>query len=416
MGTLMGQSITNKLTAIECRNKQHSGRTQYAERHADGNGLYLAITHTGTRHWVQRLWIRGKRKTFGLGTYPLVSLAEARKLAREHRRIARAGGDPLEQRRRRDEIPDFKTAAEAVIKQRSESWKPGGKSRKHWLTSLAAYAYPVLGEKAVSEITSADVLAVVEPIWNKKRETATRVRQRISTIMARCIVAGYREDNPADHILAGLTSDKGRAVQHHKALPYEAIPGALRRIKETGAWIGTKLALEFLILTACRSGEVRGATWDEFDLPAALWEIPADRMKAKKPHRVPLSGRSMEILGEAKAIPSMLAHLAGNPLVFPSVRGRPLSDNTLSKLCRENDIGAVPHGFRSSFRDWAAETTNSPYAVMEAALAHRIASATVRAYAWSDLFDKRRVLMERYARFACQERGEVVSIAAGTQA
>ena len=415
MGTLVGQSITNKLTDVACRTKTHSGRKKTVERHADGNGLYLSITHTGTRHWVQRLWIRGKRKTFGLGTYPLVSLADARNLAREHRQIARAGGDPLERRRRQDEIPDFKTAAEAVIERRAESWKLGGKSLQLWRASLAAYAYPVLGEKKVNEITSADVLHVIEPIWNKKRETATRVRQRISTIMKWCIVQGFRMDNPADHILAGLTSDK-RVVQHHKALPYSEAPAALRRIQRTGAWTATKLAFEFLVLTACRSGEVRGATWDEIDLDKRIWTIPSTRMKANKAHRIPLSGRCMQILEEAQEIPSMLENLAGNPLVFPSVRGRPLSDNTLSKLCRENGVEAVPHGWRSTFRDWASETTNSPYAVMEAALAHTVKSATVRAYARSDLFDKRRVLLERWAAFLCQERGEVVSIAAGNHA
>ena len=291
-----------------------------------------------------------------------------------------------------------------------------GKSRKLWRASLAAYAYPVLGEKKIHEITSADVLAAVEPIWHRRRETATRVRQRISVIMKWSVVKGYRTDNPADHILAGLTSDKGRVVQHHRALPYSEAPAALRRIQRTGAWTATKLAFEFLVLTACRSGEVRGATWDEIDLDKRIWTIPSTRMKANKAHRIPLSGRCMQILEEAQEIPSMLECLAGNSLVFPSVRGRPLSDNTLSKLCRENGVESVPHGWRSTFRDWASETTNSPYAVMEAALAHRIRSATVRAYARSDLFDKRRVLMERWAAFLCQERGEVVSIAAGNHA
>ena len=415
----MGRQITNELSDMKCRRMQHSGTTRAAERHADGNGLYLTVTPTGTKHWVQRLWIRGRRRSFGLGGYPLVPLTEARKLAAENRRVAREGGDPLElrrqraeQRKKQDEIPNFRDAAEAVIELRAPGWRPGGKSAAQWRTTLATYAYPILGDRKVSEITSGQCLHVIAPIYSAKPETAARVRQRISAVMRWAIVQGYRTDNPADPVVEALPSDK-RVVRHYKALPYEEVPAAILRIQSTRAWIGTKLALEFLILTATRSGEVRGATWDEIDLAERIWTIPGHRMKANKPHRVPLSNRCIAILAEAAQIPSMLAHLANNPLVFPSIRGRPASDNTLSKLLRDNKIGAVPHGFRSSFRDWSAEQTNSPRAVMEAALAHTVRNRTERAYARSDLFEKRRRLLAQWAAFVGQERGKVVSIAAG---
>ena len=219
--------------------------------------------------------------------------------------------------------------------------------------------------------------------------------------MQRSIVQGHRRDDPAAAaVLKGLPRG-GHTVAHHAALPYQEVPAAVRRIRRTGAWIGTKLSFEFLILTAARSGEVRHAVWDEIDLDARLWTVPAERMKGRTSHRVPLSGRCMELLAEAGRISRIptLDYLAGCAYVFPSIRGRPLSDSTVSKLCRENEIGAVPHGFRSSFRDWASEQTDAPHAVMEASLAHVIPRAVERAYARSDLLDRRRTLMEAWAEF-----------------
>ena len=409
----MAHIMVHRLSAAFCRNIKHSGNTKGPERHGDGHGLALCVTPGGSRHWVQRIVIRGQRRTFGLGSYPRVSLAQARQIALKNRNIAREGGDPLEARARGD-VPTFREAAEAVIELRSAAWRPGSKSPAQWRSSLAAYAYPVLGDRRVSDITTADVLAVIEPIWNKRRETASRVRQRISAVMQRGIVQGHRRDDPAAAVLTGLPRT-GHAVRHHRALPYQEVPAALRKIQGTGAWLGTKMSFAFLVLTAARSGEVRGATWDEIDIETRLWTVPAERMKAKKPHRVPLSGPCMEILTEAREIATLpaLGYLAGCPLVFPSVRGRPLSDSTVSKLCRENGLKAVPHGFRSSFRDWAAEQTDAPHAAMESALAHSIPRAVERAYARSDLLDKRRSLMEDWAEFVCQEPGEVVVVGGG---
>lgn len=397
----MAIEMATKLNAALCRNQRHSGKSKKIESYGDGNGLMLAISPSGSKRWIQRLVIRGTRRTFTLGRYPNLSLGEARSLALKNRNIARDGGDPL-----RGDVPDFRMAAETVIELRSAAWRPGSKSAKQWRASLAAYAYPVLGEMPVNKITSADVLAAIAPIWNKKRETAQRVRQRISTVMLYCVAQGHCQNDPAGKaVLQALPSGTGRVRNHFPALHYRDVPAALQRIQRTDAWIGTRLAFAFLVHTATRSGEVRSATWSEINLAERLWTIPPERMKAKIRHRVPLSNGSLAILASAKAItdPPMFGHLAGCRLVFPAFRGRPMSDSTMSKLCREHDVGAVPHGFRSSFRDWAGECTDTPYEVMEAALAHTVRSKTIAAYARSDLLDKRRSLMERWSEFVLGE-------------
>ena len=380
----------NKLSPAFVQAAKHSGRTRSDERHTDGNGLMLCIQPSGSKSWVQRIVIHGRRRAIGLGGYPLVPLKEARRIAFENRALARRGGDPLALRARRD-VPDFATAAAKVIDIQAGAWKDAGKSRRQWESSLAAYAFPVLGSKRVDAIASSDVLAAVLPIWSSKRETASRVRQRISAVMKWAVAQGYRVDDPAGAaVLQALPKGTGKAKRHHRALPYSDVGDAVRRVRESRAWLGTKLAFEFLVLTGCRSGEVRGARWDEVDLDAATWTIPADRMKAKSEHRVPLAPRCVELLDAATDIRT-------GDLVFPSPHGRQLSDATMSKLVRELGLDAVPHGFRSSFRDWAAETTDTPHAVMEAALAHTIQNAAERAYARSDLFARRRVLMDQWA-------------------
>lgn len=403
---------TNRLSPAFVRAVQHSGRTKGAERHTDGHGLMLSVEPSGSKAWVQRIVIHGRQRTFGLGGYPLVGLANARREAFDNRALARQGGDPLALRARRD-IPDFAAATATVIDIQAGGWKNAGKSRGQWEQSLARYAFPAFGAMRVDQITTADVLAAVLPIWAAKRETASRVRQRISAVMKWAIAQGYRQDDPAGAaVLAALPKGVGKAKRHHRALPYSEVADAVRRVRESQAWAGTKLLFEFLVLTAARSGEARLATWDEVDLAAATWTIPADRMKAKAEHRVPLAGRCIDLLEEAKDLPNLIAPVATGGLLFPSVRGRPTSDSTVSKLLRQLGIDAVPHGFRSTFRDWAAERTNTPHAVMEAALAHTIPNAAERAYARSDLFDRRRALMERWAAHVCGG-GEVVAIGAG---
>ena len=311
-----------------------------------------------------------------------------------NRKIARDGGDPLAQRRRTTDIPAFEAAAATVIELHRHGWR-NEKHAAQWESTLRTYVYPRLGQRSVADISTADVMAVLMPIWNEKPETARRVRQRISTVMKWAVAQGYRADNPAgDAIGAALPRHNGKSKHHHRALPHGEVAAAIETVRSSRAGIAVKLAFEFLILTAARSGEVRLATWDEIDTEAATWTVPGARMKAGLEHRVPLCDRAMAILDEARAIAD------GSGLIFPGTRtGKPLSDMTLSKLMGDLGLDGVPHGFRSSFRDWASELTNAPRDVMEAALAHTVRDKVEAAYNRTDLFEHRRTLMDQWASY-----------------
>lgn len=383
-----GRHQEKRLTALTIRNLHDPGF------YGDGNGLYLKVDTSGARRWVQRIVINGKRRDVGLGSASLVGLAEAREAALQQRKLARAGGDPLEAKRRSTAILSFEKAAEKVHDLSKPTWR-NEKHGQQWLNTLTTYAFPIIGSKRVSAITSGDVLAVLSPIWNSHPETARRVKQRIGTVMKWAMAQGWRTDNPADIIAKGLPKHDRSKIQHRKALPYDEVSKALEKVRNSDASVATKLALEFLVLTATRSGETRLAGWNEIDLAKAEWTIPASRMKAKKIHRVPLSPRCMAILEEAKAIKAK-----DSALIFPGTKGdKPLSDMTLSKLIKELGIAAVPHGFRSSFRDWAGETTAHPREVIEFALSHVIKDKAEAAYARSDLFEKRRSLMKDWEEY-----------------
>ena len=373
-------------------------------RHMDGGGLMLVVKPTGGRSWILRVTIRGDRRDIGLGSAEFVTLAQARRLAFDYRAIARAGGDPTIRADLR-EVPTFADAADLVIAMHAATWKDGGKSERQWRASLRTYAFPRLGRKPVDQITTADVLAVLVPIWATKRETARRVRQRISAVMLWTVAEGHREANPAGEAIGAALPKNGNLREHQKALPYVEVGAALATVRGSRAGLATTLAFEFLTLTACRSGEVRGARWSEVDIEGATWTVPADRMKAKRAHRVPLSARAVEVLEAARGIAD------GSGLVFPSVTGRVLSDSTLSKLVRELGIGCVPHGMRSSFRQWAAERTNIPREVAEGALAHSNPDRVEAAYQRSDLFERRRDLMEAWARYVEAKPATVARIA-----
>ena len=319
-------------------------------------------------------------------------------MAFAHRKQARAGGDPLTEKRHAQHVPTVGEAAAAVLEQQRSGWRHA-RYERDWPRSLRAYAFPRIGAMPVSDVTTADVLAILTPIWHDKPETARRVRQRIGAVMKWAVAMGYRPDNPAGDALGQVLGRQRAGVQHMRALPHGAVADALATVRTSRALVTTKDAFELLVLTAARSGEVRLATWNELDLDAAVWTIPAARMKAKRDHRVPLSGRALEILHDARR------RSDGTSLVFRSPRGRPLSDMTLSKLIKELGIAAVPHGFRSSFRDWAAEQTNTPREVVEAALAHTVRNPTEAAYARSDLFGCRRRLMDDYMD-ASQRQGQ----------
>lgn len=361
--------------------------------YGDGNGLYLKVDASGARRWVQRIVVNGKRRDIGLGSAKLISLATAREQALEHRKLARTGADPLARRRHMQAILSFEDASKKVHEFSLPTWR-NKKHGKEWLDSLAAHVFPLIGSRQVNEINSADVLAVLTPIWNAKPETARRIKQRIGTVMKWAVAQGWRVDNPADAISKALPKHDRSKVQHRKALPYERVGAALTTVRHSQASTTSKLAFELLVLTATRSGETRLAEWAEFDLEKAIWTIPAARMKAKREHKIPLSTRALEVLGEAQTL-----RRDDCPLVFPSVTGKALSDSTLSKLLRELGIPAVPHGFRSSFRDWAGEQTHYPREVIEFALAHVIQNKAEAAYARSDLLAKRRHLMSDWNDF-----------------
>ncbi len=357
-----------------------------------GHGLTLLVKMGAGRvlkSWYQRIRIDGQPVNMGLGAYPVVTLSDARAKALANARLVAREQDP---RQGATSVPTLREAADKVIALHAANWKDGGKSAAQWQASLDAYTMPRLGSRPVDRITTADVMAVLMPIWNEKRETARRVRQRLSAVMKWAVAQGYRDDNPAgDAIGAALPKNVGKR-EHQRALAHGDVARALQAIRETNAWVSTKLALEFAALTACRSGEVRGARWREVDPESATWTVPKERMKAGTEHRVPLSDRALAVLAEARGLSD------GAGLVFPSATDRQLTDNTLSKLLRENCIDAVPHGFRSSFRDWCGDS-GVAREVAEACLAHVVKNQVEAAYARSDLLERRREVMQKWADY-----------------
>ena len=365
--------------------------------YCDGHGLYLIVQTTGSRSWIQRLTIRGRRRELGLGGFPGVSLKQARAQTLANLQVVRAGGDPLADKRQARGIPTFADAAAQVWKQMAPGWR-NQKHGRQWLATLERYVFPRLGERPICDITSAEVLEILTPIWHQKPETARRVRQRIGAVMEWAVAMECRPDNPCDRLKKTLPRQKD-IVQHMRALPHGEVAAAIAKVQESGASRATRLLFEFLVLTAARSGEARLARWDEIALDAKVWRIPATRMKANREHRVPLSARAMQILEMAQPL------RAGSDLVFPSPRGRAFSDATLSKLLREQGIPAVPHGFRSSFRNWCSECTDHPREVVEAALAHVVRDKVEAAYLRSDLLHRRRLLLDEWATYLRATQG-----------
>ena len=380
-----------RLTAAFVKNVKRPG--VYGDEH----GLRLRVQKSRKRGTISKYWtwrgtVNGTRRDTGLGSFPYVTLAEARQAAFEYRKIARAGGDPLALKRRQD-VPTFPEAVEVVIGIHREGWKNTGDNEKQWRASLRDYAMPRLGRKRVDQISSADVMAILTPHWHIKHVTMRRVRQRIGAVMKWAMTQGYRSDNPAGDVISSALPKTGTVRHHHLALRFSKVPIAVKMVKESDAYKGAILAFEFLVLTACRSGEVRLATWNEVDLKSKTWTVPGSRMKAKRDHRVPLSRRALEILREARTLSD------GTGLIFPSARGRAMANNVISRLLRRLGIEAVPHGFRSSFADWAAECSDVPRDVCELALAHVNSDRVEAAYRRTDLFDRRRVLMEEWSDF-----------------
>ncbi len=411
----MPRMLSNALTPLAVKNAKPG-------RHADGAGLHLLVKETGAKSWVYRFMLKGKSRDVGLGAAAgagAISLAAARDLASALRLKVKAGIDPLEERQRNATEAlaaaqaakvagiTFKAVAEAYIAANEGSWR-NNKHRQQWGNTLASYVYPVICDLPVAAVATAHVLQILEPIWNDKPETASRVRGRIETVLDAAKARGYREgENPArwrGHIALILPARSRLTRGHHPALPYEQLPAFFRALRTREA--AAALTLEFAILTAARTSEVLEATWGEVDLAKAIWTVPAERMKGGKEHRVPLSPRAVEILEILKPL--------GSETLFCGSGGGRLSGMAMAMLLRrmhESDLKgggagyfdpktkrlATPHGFRSTFRDWADERTGYPHEMKEMALAHTIGNKAEAAYRRGDMFDKRRRMMADWA-------------------
>lgn len=419
----MPRKLSKALTPLQVKNAKPG-------RHADGDGLHLLVKKTKARSWVYRFMLNGKARDVGLSRCPEaidllrrtggedLTLAQARDVATIYRMKVKAGIDPLTQREedaaavaaerqaRNAANVTFRAAAETYIQTNEDSWR-NSKHRKQWKSTLGTYVYPIMGDMPVADIATNHVLAVLEPIWKEKAETANRIRGRIEVILDAAKVRGYRKgENPArwrGHLAQILPARTRLSRGHHKAAPYGKIPDMLREIQKRQAV--ASLALEFTILTAARTGEAIGATWEEVDLSKRVWTVPDARMKAGREHRVPLSTRSIEIL-------RIVAKL-GSKWVFPGSKGSQLSGMAMAMLLRRMKTDVTVHGFRASFRDWTAECTAYPHEVCEMALAHTIGNKVEAAYRRGDLFEKRRRLMEDWAEYCAglgSSDGEIVPI------
>ena len=364
-------------------------------RYADGGGLHLYISKAGGKSWVQRITIDRRRRDIGLGAFPSVGLAQALEKAADNRAAVAEGRDPVAEKHS-PAMPTFREAAIAVHAANKPRWRNDRHSAS-WLQTLERHAMPVIGNTPLDRIDRGAVLRVLTPIWTTRPETARRVRQRMRTVFRWGMAHCFMESNPAGEAIDGALAPMPKVKAHLRTLPYQEVGASLETVESSQASVAAKLCFRFLVLTAARSGEARGATWDEVDIAGQEWRIPSRRMKAGMEHRVPLSRQAHAVLGEAM----VLRDESG--LVFPSPLklGSPLSDMTLTKVLRSVGLAerATVHGFRSSFKDWTLEQTDTPWAVSEAALAHVLGNGTEQAYARSDLFDRRRTLMQLWADY-----------------
>lgn len=394
----MAARTLQRLTAISLTRAKAPGA------YADGGGLYLQVAPSGSKSWIYRFALNGRRREMGLGPFPTVSLSDARTAAGAARGAVKAGQDPIDAREAdrlkvrlaRASSVTFNHAADQFLEDHEDTWK-NPKHRQQWRNTLATYVKPTMGRLSVAAIGIADVTRVLDPIWKKKPETASRVRGRIETILNWAKGRGYRDgENPArwrghlDGVYPPIS--KVRKVKHHAAIAIDEIPEACARLAAAKGM--SYRAVYFTILTAVRAGETTGAKWPEFDLQAGVWTIPGERMKMAREHRVPLSREALAVVHE-------LAATKTNDWVFPGQRpGRPLSVASLSKALKAvAGDGLTTHGCRSTFRDWAAERTNFPNEVAEMALAHGIGDKTEAAYRRGELLEKRKAMMQAWASY-----------------
>lgn len=376
-----------KLTALKIRSLSEPGR------YADGDGLFLDVTGKASGRWILRIQSNGRRREIGLGSLKNVSLADARDAAFVTRKKIAQGIDPVAERKQeRQAVPTFRKAAELVHEEHEKAWK-NGKHQNQWIATLKTYAFPKMGDLLVSDIEGPLIRDVLAPIWLAKPETARRVRQRIGTVLDWSYARGFRATEAPMRSLSKGLPRQPKKDNHFAALPYASVPGFLEKLGERES-VG-RVALEALILTAARSGEIRSATWQELDLDAALWSIPASRMKMGRAHIVPLSAEAVAVFERAKRFKA-----GASDLVFPGQNvKKPLSDMTLLKILRDMELAVTVHGFRSAFRDWVAEQTDYSGEIAEAALAHTVSNKVEAAYRRTDFLDKRRLLMRDWGAF-----------------
>ena len=385
--------------ALSRLNALKVAKTKEPGLYEDGGGLRLVVTEQGTKRWALRVTINGRRVERGLGVYPLVSLEDARRKAEDLRRAARDGRDAQTESKqgRRVQSVSFRQAFDAFFAVRKQQLG-NGKHIAQWTTTMETYVMPAIGNRPVADISAAEVLAVLEPIWFSKPETASRVLQRMRAVFDSAILRQSREKaNPCTGVVDELDTEH-RRVEHHAALPWRDLPAFIVDLRKRQVEPVTRLAFEFLILNASRSGEVRGAVWREIDMGARLWTIPVRdpftgirRLKGDFSHVVPMSPSAIEVLNQARGLHT-------GDLVFPSIKGRPLSDNTFSKLMRDAGIAGTPHGFRSTFKDWCAEHGVRDE-VSEAALSHADPNKVRAAYRRTRYLEERVELMRTWASF-----------------
>lgn len=386
----MGRRELERLSALTVKKVSEVGY------HPDGGGLYLQVSPTGSKSWIYRFTLNKKERQMGLGSYPDVTLAKARELATASRLLAKSGVDPIAARDNQRAVAQsqrtFAECADEYHRTHQHTWK-NAKHASQWTNTLQTYAYPFFGDKAVSDVSKADILDALTPIWTTKSATAARVKQRIHAVLDWAAAKDYRHNHDAgiwNQIARALPATRGTRG-NFAACPYKDVAATIAAVRTSGSDDSAKLALEFIVLTAARTGEVRLAEWSEIDFDEKRRIIPGERMKSGNEHRVPLSPRALEILQAQKG--------KHPKLIFPNAKGKPYSDMTFTATLRRLKYDFTVHGFRSTFRDWAAEQTSYPHAVCEAALAHAMKDKTEAAYFRSDLFEKRRELMNDWAAY-----------------
>ena len=399
-GKMTKKHPNNELTALKIKKLTIPGR------YADGNNLYLEVDKSGARRWTLRVTILGRRRDMGLGGISTVSLEEARELAYQYRKIARSGGDPiLERQKNRGLQTTLIYCAKKVHAINLPTWK-NEKFAKQWLSSLEHHVFPTIGKLPISQVTSADILRVLTPIWNTKGDTAKKIKQRLRMIIKWARAQGYFQGDDPVELAEQALPKQLKSDDHHKSLEFEKLPEMISNLRKSKISLPTKLALEFTILSACRTSEVLNAKWEEIDLTKLIWSIPSERMKGGKVHQVPLTDRMTVILNDCKKLKT------NNDLLFPSeINGEALSNNTMRLALKKRlKIDATVHGMRSSFKDWASETTNFANEVSEMALAHTISNKTELAYRRRTLIEKRRHLMQKWSDYLNNKEGEVIEL------